>query len=210
MPANLRRAEAEFADLSLSNVEFATTVEDAVRHADLAIDFVPDELESKLEIFCLVDRMAPPKTILCTPSSALSITDLASCTYRAERCFAVQGDLESPGTVRVVRPAGADTSATDKVAAFFQTVGFSVVVEADSEMPMLVKNVTIPRGPQATDRLDASCADDVVGHRAKGQTDKGQQDGREDIVPSCPGHLASVEQERRRQEPQSDPGNLQD
>jgi 3-hydroxybutyryl-CoA dehydrogenase len=50
------------------SLRVATTVEDAVRDADLAIDFVPDELESKLEIFSLLDRMAPPRTILCTPN----------------------------------------------------------------------------------------------------------------------------------------------
>src|ERR1700709_855545 len=61
-----------------------TTVEDAVREADLVIDFVPDELESKLEIMCLADRMAPPKTVICIQTSALSVSDLASCTYRAE------------------------------------------------------------------------------------------------------------------------------
>ena len=57
------------------------------------MDFVPDELESKLEIFSMIDRMAPPKTILCTPSYALSITDLASCVYRPDRCVAVRGNL---------------------------------------------------------------------------------------------------------------------
>jgi 3-hydroxybutyryl-CoA dehydrogenase len=94
MPAKLRRAEADFADLRLraaaGRLELALTVEDAVRTADLAVDFVPDELESKLEIFSMIDRMAPPKTILCTPSEALSITDLASCVYRPERCVALR------------------------------------------------------------------------------------------------------------------------
>ena len=97
MPANLWRAEAEYSDLSAcvaaGTLELAQTVEDAVRTADIAVDFVPDELESKLEIFSMIDRMAPPKTILCTPSFALSITDLASCVYRPERCFAVRGNL---------------------------------------------------------------------------------------------------------------------
>lgn len=99
MPANLRSAQAEFVDLVAGlggqmgpgSMEFALTVEDAVRDAEIAIDFVPDELESKLEIFCLIDRMAPPRTILCTPTEALSITDLASCTYRGDRCFGVRG-----------------------------------------------------------------------------------------------------------------------
>ena len=108
MPANLRRAEAEFADLSgqtgQRSLNFALTVEDALREADIAIDFVPDELESKLEIFCLIDRMAPPKTILCTPSEVLSITDLASCTYRGDQCFAVRGDLGSGTQLRLLHP----------------------------------------------------------------------------------------------------------
>jgi 3-hydroxybutyryl-CoA dehydrogenase len=95
MPARLRRAGQELAAVdpeAAGRLCLATTVEDAVREADLTIDFVPDELESKLEIFSLVDRMAPPKTILCTPTTALSISDLASCTYRAERCIALQSD----------------------------------------------------------------------------------------------------------------------
>ena len=92
MPAKLRKAEADFSDMTqaappVGSLSLVLTVEDAVRDADLAIDFVPDELESKLEIFSMLDRMAPPRTILCTPSEALSITDLASCVYRPERCF---------------------------------------------------------------------------------------------------------------------------
>ena len=53
------------------------------------IDFVPDELESKLEIVCMVDRMAPPKTVLCIHTRTLSVSDLANCTYRSDRCIGV-------------------------------------------------------------------------------------------------------------------------
>ncbi len=94
MPARLRRAQEELSSLSdpdaAHRLRFSLTVENAVREADLAIDFVPDELESKLEIFSMVDRMAPPRTILCTPTRALSISDLAACTYRADRCIALR------------------------------------------------------------------------------------------------------------------------
>src|ERR1700722_18206901 len=114
MPANLRRAQEDFAELRVRGVAgslaLASTVEDAVRTADIAVDFVPDELESKLEIFSMIDRMAPPKTILCTPSEVLNITDLASCVYRPELCVALRGGLVqalSGGrtTVRVVYPS---------------------------------------------------------------------------------------------------------
>jgi 3-hydroxybutyryl-CoA dehydrogenase len=148
MPANLRRAQAEFADLSLDgdgqmgpgSMEFALTVEDAVRDAEIAIDFVPDELESKLEIFCLVDRMAPPRTILCTPTEALSITDLASCTYRGDRCLGVRGGLGEGAALRLLRPEAADAAVVARVRGFFEALGWAVGVEVDPDVPMLVKN----------------------------------------------------------------------
>ena len=72
-----------------AGVIFVSTIEDAVREADLVIDCVPDELESKLEILWLIDRMAPPRTVIATPTTELSIADLAACTYRPERCIAI-------------------------------------------------------------------------------------------------------------------------
>ena len=147
MPANLRRAEADFADLSgkmaTGSMTFALTVEDAVREADIAIDFVPDELESKLEIFSLIDRMAPPKTILCTPSEALSITDLASCTYRPNRC------LRSPRQPHLRRrpsacsiPPPLSRSPLSHQLELLRNAGlFSYHRQADPDAPMLMKNI---------------------------------------------------------------------
>lgn len=90
--SRLRVAGAAVEDVlpaSRDRLRLAGSVEDAVREADVAIDFVPDELESKLEIFSMMDRMAPPRTIFCTPT-VLSIADLGSCTYRPERCVALE------------------------------------------------------------------------------------------------------------------------
>ncbi|HUD22118.1 MAG TPA: 3-hydroxyacyl-CoA dehydrogenase NAD-binding domain-containing protein, partial [Acidobacteriaceae bacterium] len=147
MPANLRRAQEEYADLAAQNtgargrLAVAATIEDAVREADVAVDFVPDELESKLEIFCMVDRMAPPKTILLTPSEAQSITDLASCTYRAERCFAMRGGLGFAKPVRLLHPAGAAQAELSAVGDFLRALGYDVRVEVDADMPNLMKNL---------------------------------------------------------------------
>jgi 3-hydroxybutyryl-CoA dehydrogenase len=150
MPANLRRAEAEYSDLSArvvaGSLELASTVEDAVREADVAVDFVPDELESKLEIFSMIDRMAPPKTILCTPSFALSITDLASCVYRPERCVAVRGNLirgsaSVPPVVLLLYPAEVDKSILSAMSRFLRSLGVEVQAETDPDLPVLMKNM---------------------------------------------------------------------
>jgi 3-hydroxybutyryl-CoA dehydrogenase len=76
-------------------VSFVSTIEEAVRNADLVIDCVPDELESKLEILWLLDRMAPPRTVLATPTTRLSITDLAHCTYRPAKCIAIAAEASA-------------------------------------------------------------------------------------------------------------------
>lgn len=147
MPANLRKAEADFSAMApparTGTLRLAVTVEDAVRDADIAIDFVPDELESKLEIFSMMDRMAPPKTILCTPSYALSITDLASCVYRPERCVAFRGSLlqpPEPAILGLLYPESITQNVLTAVLTFFDALGLAPRPEPDPDVPMLMKN----------------------------------------------------------------------
>jgi 3-hydroxybutyryl-CoA dehydrogenase len=96
LPSHLHHAQEyirqELNAEALPSVTFASTVEDAVRVADLIIDCVPDELESKLEILWLLDRMAPPHAVFATPTTRLSIADLASCTYRPAQCVAIAAE----------------------------------------------------------------------------------------------------------------------
>jgi 3-hydroxybutyryl-CoA dehydrogenase len=142
MPANLHHArEALRGELNaeaLPAVDFVSTIEDAVREADLAIDCVPDELESKLEIFCLLDRMAPPRTILATPTTRLSIGDLAACTYRADRCVAVAAEAEELArldgelTLRITGQTAPEATAV--VREFWERVGFAPRIEVEAEI----------------------------------------------------------------------------
>ncbi len=130
LPSKLRAAldEIEIAGMP-GSLEVATTVEDAVRDADLAIDFVPDELESKLEILSMIDRMAPPKTILCVPTQVLSVNDLASCTYRADRFVGV--DLRGE-EASVIAGTHSSQRTVSLVEVFWRSVGFAVSVREDA------------------------------------------------------------------------------
>jgi 3-hydroxybutyryl-CoA dehydrogenase len=142
MPEKLRRAQDEYAELQPArggSLRYALTVEDAVKDADLAIDFVPDELESKLEIFSLLDRMSPPRTILCTPTMALSITDLASCTYRAEQCVGLREILSE--SVEIVQSKFVAAEVVKEVVELFRSLGVQASVVADALEPMLMKNI---------------------------------------------------------------------
>lgn len=140
MPSNLHHAQEylrqELGPAALPSVRFVSTIEEAVREADLAIDCVPDELESKLEIFCLLDRMAPPKTVLISPMKNTSIADLASCTYRAEKCVAVEADAKElvAASVREVllqTPPQVADETVRLVRAFWEGLGFAVTIRPD-------------------------------------------------------------------------------
>ncbi|MGE5734805.1 MAG: 3-hydroxyacyl-CoA dehydrogenase family protein [Acidobacteriota bacterium] len=102
LPNALRRAETEIrsnldkavelgkvtpadADAAFSRLGYASSVEEAARQADLVIEAVPEEMESKIEIFTLLDKVCRPNTILASNTSSLSITEIASVTYRAKK-----------------------------------------------------------------------------------------------------------------------------
>jgi 3-hydroxybutyryl-CoA dehydrogenase len=151
MPASLHHAQ-EYIRQQLSPaalgpdeppVAFVSSIEDAVREADLAIDCVPDELESKLEILWLLDRMAPPRTVIATPTTRLSIADLAGCTYRADKCVAIAAEacelargLASEILVRTTARTTAES--VDLVRHFWEQLGVKprFEVEAGRQVPV--------------------------------------------------------------------------
>ncbi len=107
LPANLRNAEMDIrfllddsvargevsrseADAALGRIEYASTIEDAVRQAEFVIEAVPDEIESKLEIFSLLDRISRPSTILASSTFSLRITDITDVTHCASRCVGMR------------------------------------------------------------------------------------------------------------------------
>jgi 3-hydroxybutyryl-CoA dehydrogenase len=117
-------------------VAFVSTIEDAVREADLVIDCVPDELESKLEILWLLDRMAPPRTVFATPTTRLSIADLAGCTYRPAQCIAIAAEASAlaghaggPILLRTTSRTAPET--VTLLRDFWDRLGFAPVFEPD-------------------------------------------------------------------------------
>jgi 3-hydroxybutyryl-CoA dehydrogenase len=86
----LGAVDAADADAAFSRLEYAGSVDEAAREADLVIEAVPDEMESKLEIFIMLDKFCRPATILAANTSRLSVTEIASATYRARKCVGMR------------------------------------------------------------------------------------------------------------------------
>ena len=96
---------ADAAQAAISRLEFAGSVEDAARQADLVIEAVPEELESKIEIFTLLDKICRPGTILASHLSSLSITEISRVTYRAKNCLGMRfaEPIESEKKLEIIR-----------------------------------------------------------------------------------------------------------
>jgi 3-hydroxybutyryl-CoA dehydrogenase len=82
----LGKVDATDADAAFARIVYAGSVDEAAREADLVIEAVPEEMESKIEIFTMLDKICRPTTILASNTSSLSVTEIASVTYRARKC----------------------------------------------------------------------------------------------------------------------------
>jgi 3-hydroxybutyryl-CoA dehydrogenase len=147
MPAALRRAESEIrtnldkavelgkvaapaADAAFARLEYASSVEQAAREADLVIEAVPEEMESKIEIFTLLDKVCRPGTILASNTSSLSITEIASVTYRAKKCVGMHffNPVHKMKLLEVVRALETDDDTLATAAEVGRRMGKEVVV----------------------------------------------------------------------------------
>src|SRR6266849_7185160 len=92
-PNRLEQAVTWIRNLSAdvrSRLLTASTVEEALREADLIVEAVAEEMEMKIEMFTIFDKFAKSNAIFASSSSSLSIADMASMTFCPERCIGMR------------------------------------------------------------------------------------------------------------------------
>ena len=151
LPSALRRAESEIRDnlgeavelgkvssanaqAAVGRLEYASTVEEAAREADLVIEAVPEELESKIEIFTLLDKVCRPATILASNTSSLSITEIARVTYRAKQCVGMHffNPVHKMKLIEIVQARETDDDTLARAVEVGKRMGKEVVVIQES------------------------------------------------------------------------------
>jgi len=130
----LKKVSSGDADAALKRLEYAGSVEDAAREADIVIEAVPEEMESKIEIFTLLDKICRPETILASNTSSLSITEIASVTYRAKKCIGMHffNPVHKMKLLEVVRALETDDETIAAAADVGRRMGKEVVVIKES------------------------------------------------------------------------------
>ena len=175
LPNALRKAETEIrsnldkavelnkvtsadADAAFRRLEYAGSVEEAAREADLVIEAVPEEMESKIEIFTLLDKICRPTTILASNTSSLSVTEIASVTYRAKKCVGMHffNPVHKMKLLEIVRALETDEETLATAVEVGKRMGKEVVVirESPGFITSRINAMVVPR-PQRT--KNASC-----------------------------------------------------
>jgi 3-hydroxybutyryl-CoA dehydrogenase len=151
LPHALRKAEGEIranldkavelgkvtpkdATSAVARLEYAGSVEEAAREADLVIEAVPEEMESKIEIFTLLDKICRPGTILASNTSSLSVTEIASVTYRAKKCLGMHffNPVHKMKLLEIVRALETDDETLAAAVEIGKRMGKEVVVIKES------------------------------------------------------------------------------
>jgi 3-hydroxybutyryl-CoA dehydrogenase len=130
----LGKVSASDADMAFRRVEYAGSVEEAAREADLVIEAVPEEMESKIEIFTLLDKICRPTTMLASNTSSLSVTEISSVTYRATKCVGMHffNPVHKMKLLEVVRALETDDDTLATAVGVGRRMGKEVVVIKES------------------------------------------------------------------------------
>src|SRR6266699_1797429 len=130
----LKKVSSEEAKVALGRLEYAGGVEEAAREADLVIEAVPEEMDSKIEIFTLLDKICRPGTILASNTSSLSITEIASVTYRAKKCVGMHffNPVHKMKLLEIVRALETDDETIAAAAEVGRRMGKEAIVIKES------------------------------------------------------------------------------
>ena len=130
-----------------------------VKDVDLIIEAIAENMETKREFFCKLDKICKPETIFATNTSSLSITEIASCTDRSDRVIGMHF-FNPAGVMKLVELIrGMETS--DET---FNTIKELTVaigkdpVEVKEAPGFVVNRILIPMINEAVNLLDHGVA----------------------------------------------------
>jgi 3-hydroxybutyryl-CoA dehydrogenase len=143
----LGKVDASDADAAFSRMEYASSIDEAARQADLVIEAVPQEMESKMEIFIMLDKFCRPGTILASNASSLSITEIASVTYRAKQCVGMRffNPVHEMKRIEIVRALETDDDALAAVVEVAKRMSKEVVVIEEAVSDEVAKKLEVTR-----------------------------------------------------------------
>ncbi len=126
---------------AVARVSTTTDLATAVRGADVVVECVFEDLGLKQSVFERLDQLCPPQTILCTNTSVMSITEIASRAVHKERVVGTH--FWNPPylipLVEVVRTADVSDQVVGTTIALLRAVG-KHPIDCKKDVPGFVAN----------------------------------------------------------------------
>lgn len=128
------KVSIETRDLALRSLRKASSLADAAAGADLVIEAVPERMELKTAIFAELDASAPPRAILASNTSSLSVSRIAEATQRRERVIGLHffNPVHIMKLLEVVRGSETSSETVDAALGFARRIGKEPIVVTDT------------------------------------------------------------------------------
>ena len=139
-----RISEADKA-ATLANITTYTDMKAAVSDADLVVEAATENVDLKLKIFKQMDEFAPPKSILATNTSSISITKIAAVTSRPEKVIGMHFMNPVPvmKLVEVIRGYATSDAVTQQIMEMSTQLG-KIPVEVNDYPGFVANRILMP------------------------------------------------------------------
>lgn len=130
---------------ALANITTHTQLALGIQGADLVVEAATEQVELKLKIFKDIDALAPAAAILATNTSSISITKIASVTYRPQQVIGMHFMNPVPlmKLVEVIRGYSTSNEVTTAVMNLSKLLG-KVPVEVNDYPGFVANRILMP------------------------------------------------------------------
>ena len=144
MVAKEKISEAD-KNTTLNNLSTVTSIENGVKDADLVVEAATENRDLKIKIFKQLDNECPPKTILATNTSSISITKIAASTNRPEKVIGMHFMNPVPimKLVEVIKGYSTSTDVLESIMTLSKKLG-KVPVEVNDYPGFVANKILMP------------------------------------------------------------------
>jgi len=147
-------ATSEQTDAAIARIRLTTNLAEAVVHADLLIEAIPEVVAIKNEFYAKVALLAPARTIFATNSSTFLPSQFAAASGRPEKFLALHfaNEIWTRNTAEIMGHPGTDPQVFAQVIAFAKSIGM-VPLPLYKEQPGYITNSLLVPWVNAAMRL---------------------------------------------------------
>lgn len=133
------------AEQVMKRVQGTTSIPDAVKDADLAIEAVFEDISVKKEVFKKLDENCPAQAILASNTSALSVTEMGKATNRSDKVIGLHffNPPYAMKLVEIVMTSQTSEETRKAVDGFIRGLGKETVIVKDSP-GFIVNRMVLP------------------------------------------------------------------